>query len=143
MASKAQASLEYMIMLALSLTVFSAIIYVTSILITTSSLQIGVDAGQRAVDKVKSAADFIYVHGHPSRTEVNVYIPPSIENFTLIGPKNNTIVARVSVGDTFTDIYGVTKGQIYGELSPVNKEGYYIVRVESVSDSAINITVIS
>jgi uncharacterized protein (UPF0333 family) len=137
---KAQASLEYMIMLALSLMVFSAVIYATSILITTSSMQVGVDAAQRAVEAVKTASDFIYVHGHPSRTEINVYIPPNIENFTLLNT-NNTIQATVSVGETFTDIYGVTKGKVYGDLAAINKEGYYVLRVESVSDEAINITV--
>jgi uncharacterized protein (UPF0333 family) len=137
---KAQASLEYMVMLAISLMVFSAVIYATSVLITTSSMQVGVDAAQRAVDAVKTAADFIYVHGNPSRTEINVYIPPNIENFTLLNT-NNTIQATVSVGDSYTDIYEVTKGKVYGDLSQVNKEGYYVLRVESVSDDAINITV--
>ena len=141
MDSKAQASLEYMVMLALSLAVFTAIIYATSILITTSSIQVGVDSTQRAVDKVKTAADFIYVHGHPSRTEINVYIPPNIENFSLLDT-NNSIRATVSVGDTNTDIYGVTKGNVYGDLSAVNKEGYYLLRVESTSEDSINITII-
>jgi len=140
MDSKAQASLEYMIMLAISLTVFSAVIYATSILITTSSMQVGVDSAQRAVDKVKAAADFIYVHGHPSRTEINVYMPPNIENFSILDT-NNSIMVRVSVGDTYTDIYRVTKGRVYGDLSDVNREGYYVLRVESTSEDAINITV--
>jgi len=141
MGSKAQASLEYMVMLALSLLIFSAILYVTSILITTSSVQVGVDSAYRAVDKLRTASDFIYVHGHPSRTEINVYIPPNIENFSIAGV-NNSIMARVSVGDSYTDIYGVTKGNVYGDLSAVSREGYYLFRVESTSDNSINITVI-
>lgn len=140
MSAKAQASLEYMIMLAISLTIFSAVIYVTSILITSSSLQVGVDAAQRAVEKLKTAADFVYVHGHPSRTEVNVYIPPNVENVTILDT-NNSVVVRVSVGEGYTDIYSVTKGKIRGDLSFVNKEGYYVFRVESVSNEDINITV--
>jgi uncharacterized protein (UPF0333 family) len=141
MDSKAQASLEYMIMLALSLTVFSAIIYVTSGLITTSSMQVGVDSAQRAVDKMRSASDFVYVHGHPTRTEINVYIPPNIENLSILDT-NNSIRARVSVGETYTDIYSVTKGKIYGNLAAVEGEGYYVFRVESTSEDAINITVL-
>jgi uncharacterized protein (UPF0333 family) len=141
MDSKAQASLEYMIMLALSLTVFSAIIYVTSGLITTSSMQVGVDSAQRAVDKMRSASDFVYVHGHPTRTEINVYIPPNIENLSILDT-NNSIRIRVSVGESYTDIYSVTKGKIYGDLGAVNNEGYYVFRVESTSEDAINITVL-
>jgi uncharacterized protein (UPF0333 family) len=141
MSSKAQASLEYMVMLALSLLIFSAIVYGTSVLIQTSSLQVGLDSAKRAVDKLKGAADFVYIHGHPSRTEVNVYIPPNIENLTLLDT-NNTIVARVSVGETYTDVYSVMKGRVYGDLTDVNKEGYYVFRVESTSENAINITVL-
>jgi uncharacterized protein (UPF0333 family) len=140
MNKKAQASLEYMVMLAISLTVFSAVIYATSQLITSSSMQIGLDAALRAVDKVRNAADFIYVHGHPSRTEINVYIPPNIENFSILS-SNNSIRATVSVGDSYTDIYEVTKGKIYGDLTSATKEGYYVLRVESTSEDAINVTV--
>jgi uncharacterized protein (UPF0333 family) len=139
--ARAQASVEYMVMLALSLVVFSAVLYVTSILITTSSTQVGVDSAHRAVERIRSASDFIYVHGHPSRTEINVYIPPNIENLSILD-SNNSIRARVSVGETFTDIYGVTKGQVYGDLSThVLREGYYVFRVESMSDEVINISV--
>ena len=141
MRQTAQASLEYMIMLAISLMIFSAVLYVTSILITTSSSQVGLDSAYRAVDKMKTATDFVYVHGHPSRTEINVYVPPNIENFT-IRDTNNSICATISVGENYTDIYGVTKGQVFGDLSGVRKEGYYVFRVESVSDDAINITMI-
>ncbi len=134
-----QASLEYMIILALSLIVFSSILYVTNILISTSSVQVGVDAAYRAVDKLRDASDFIYVHGHPSRTEISVYIPPNIEGMDILD-SNNSIRARVSVGQSYTDIYGVTKGQVFGNLSTVGKEGYYLFRVESTSESSINIT---
>ena len=132
-----------MIMLALSLMVFSSILYVTGVLISNSSIQVGVDSGFRAVERLKNSADFIYVHGHPSRTEVNIYIPPNIESLEIM-ESNNSIRARVSVGKSYTDIYAVTKGMIYGEhiSDMVIREGYYVFRVESVADDQINITVI-
>jgi len=138
---KAQASLEYMVMLALSLMIFSSILYVTNALITTSSVQVGVDSAYRAVDKMKDAADFIYVHGHPSRTEVKIYIPPNIEQMNILDT-NNSIVARVSVGESYTDIYAVTKGKVYGDLSQVLREGYYVFRIESTADDTTNISII-
>ena len=42
MQRRAQASLEYIVMLALSLLVFSTILYITGVLINTSSIQVGV-----------------------------------------------------------------------------------------------------
>ena len=141
MENKAQASLEYMVMLGMSLMVFSAILYVTGLLITTSSIQVGVNSAYQAVEKLRSASDFVYVHGHPSKFEVNLYIPPSLENLTIRG-QNNSVCARVSVGESFTDIYGVTKGNVYGNFPTVVREGYYVFRVESMSDNTINITVV-
>jgi uncharacterized protein (UPF0333 family) len=138
---RGQASLEYMIILALSLLVFSSILYVTNMLISTSSVQVGVESAGRAVYKLRDASDFIYVHGHPSRTEVRVYIPPNIEFLNVTG-ENNSILARVSVGRSYTDIYGVTKGSVYGDFTAVGREGYYLFRVESESEDSINITVL-
>ena len=128
-----QASLEYMIMLALSLGIFSAILYVSGSLLTSSTLQIGVDSAARAVTELKEAADFIYVHGHPSKTQINVYIPSNIENISAV---NRTIMIRLSVGDNYTDIYSITKGNITGDFSNICPsarchEGYYIINVES------------
>ncbi len=133
-----QASLEYMVMLALSLGVFSAILYVTSTLIATTNAQVGVDSAYRAVEKIRDSTDFIYVHGHPSRTQVNVYIPPNIEQISVLN--NNTISIRVGIGPSYTDIYSVSKGQVFGNLSNVGREGYYVFRIESSSDIEINIT---
>jgi len=136
---KAQASLEYMVMLAISLAVFAAILYVTNNLIATSSAQIGVDSAFRAAVKIKEAADFIYVHGHPSKTQINVYIPPNIEQVSI--DNNNSISVRIGLGQYYTDIYQVTKGRIYGNLSSLKREGYYVLDVESQPDNTINVTV--
>ncbi len=135
---KAQASLEYMVMLALSLAVFSAILYVSTTLLQGSQTQIGIDAAARAVVQVKEASDFIYVHGHPSKTQVNVYVPPNIED-VYIG--NKTIQFRVSVGRSYTDVYAIAKGNITSEVCPnaeqcmATNEGYYLLNVESVDDA--------
>jgi uncharacterized protein (UPF0333 family) len=140
MKNRAQASLEYMIMLALSLGIFAAILYVVSTLITTSSIQIGVDAAIRASSRLKEAADFIYVHGYPSKTQVNVYIPPNVESVSILD--NKTINVRVGIKDAYTDIYGIAKGTVVGDFSPINKEGYYVISVESNADNVINMTVV-
>ena len=138
MNAKAQASLEYMVMLAISLAVFASILYVTNNLIATSSSQIGVDSAFRAALKIRESADFIYVHGHPSKTQVNVYIPPNIENVTI--DNNNSINVRIAMGSYYTDIYEVTKGKVYGDLTVLKREGYYVLNVESQQDNTINIT---
>ena len=138
---KGQASLEYMVMLAISLMIFAVVIGFSMNMVSNVKSQLGVDTAYKAVEEIKEASDFIYVHGHPSRTEIEVYIPPNIEAVS-IPATNNSIIARISVGESYTDIYGVTKGRVYGDLSAVTREGYYVFRVESTSDEAINITLV-
>jgi len=140
MDKRAQASLEYMVMLALSLGIFASILYVVSNLISTSSVQIGLDSAVRASTRLREAADFIYVHGHPSKTQINVYIPPNVEEVSIVD--NKTINIRVSVKDAYTDIYEMAKGTVVGDLSSMGREGYYVLSVESNPDDTINVTVV-
>jgi uncharacterized protein (UPF0333 family) len=140
MEKKAQASMEYMIMLALSLGIFAAIMYIVSNLMTTSSVQIGIDSAVRAVGRMREAADFIYVHGHPSKTQLNVYIPPNIENAMVID--NKTINLRIAIKEAYTDVYSIPKGSVIGNLSMMRNEGYYLLSFESNPDNSINMTVL-
>lgn len=140
MKKKAQASLEYMVMLALSLGIFAAILYVVSTLLSTSSIQIGIDSSIRASNRMREAADFVYVHGHPSKMQINVYIPPNVEEVSILD--NKTINIKVSIKNAYTDIYDMAKGNIAGDISTMAREGYYVVSVESNEDNTINITVL-
>ncbi|VVB51105.1 Uncharacterised protein [uncultured archaeon] len=143
---RGQASLEYMVMLSLSLAIFAAILYVTGNLITSSSSHIGLDASYRAVQRIGEAADFIYVHGHPSKTRINVYVPPNIENVSVVGFRY--VNMRIAVGDSYTDVYVVPRTNITGLeglCDPVCREGYYVLSVESTpmqspTNGIVNIT---
>jgi len=128
-------------MLALSLGIFAAMLYVVSTLVTSSGVQIGLDAAIRASNKMREAADFVYVHGHPSKTQVNVYIPPNIERVDILD--NKTFNLRLAVRDSYTDVYDIAKGTILGNMSAMRQEGYYVVSVESNSDNTINVTVMA
>lgn len=145
---RGQASLEYMVMLALSLGIFASILYVTNSLITSSSTQIGADAAFRAVEGIKEASDFIYTHGHPSKTQINVRIPSNIENISI---GNKIVRIGISSGLSYTDIYDVTRGNMTSDLSVICpsgncREGYYVLNVESMNPALggydVNITVV-
>ncbi len=130
--SSGQASLEYMIMLAMSLAIFSAILYVISTLISGSGAQVGINSAYLAVSRIKEAADMVYVHGHPSKVQINVYVPQNIEDVTVSG---NLVNLRVAMGSAFTDVYSVTRGNITGNFTllcqPLCREGYYVLSVSS------------
>ncbi len=135
-----------MIILALALGVFSAILYVSTSLIVSSSTQLGVDSALRAVQEIKEASDFIYIRGHPSKTQIEVRIPGNIEDVSIA---NSVVRLRVSVADSYTDIYKVTKGNMVSDISSICpgapcREGYYVLSVESLPPDSpydVNITV--
>jgi uncharacterized protein (UPF0333 family) len=125
-----------MVMLALSLIIFAAIITFSMTMLSGVRSQIATDSAFKAVEEIKESADFIYVHGHPSKIRRNVRIPSNVENITLNG---SLIKITVSTGQSFTDIYDITKGNItaadamsYLCRAGVCREGNYLLNVESL-----------
>jgi hypothetical protein len=137
-----------MTMLGLSLIIFAAVLYIATFLMSTSNMQIDVDTAYRAVQGIRESADFIYVHGYPSKIQSGVNLPANVEDVSV-----NEKVARVrlSVGRSFTDVYAVTKANmtadVQSELCDVNgcAEGYYILNFEALNPDLsfydVNITV--
>jgi uncharacterized protein (UPF0333 family) len=128
-----------MVMLALSLIIFAAIITFSMTMLSGVRSQIATDSAYKAVAEIKESADFIYVHGHPSKIRRNVRIPSNVENITLNG---SLIKITVSTGQSFTDIYDITKGNItaadamsYLCRAGVCREGNYLLNVESLDST--------
>jgi len=142
---KAQASLEYMVMLAISLLIFTTIIAFSINMVNNVKNQLGVDAAFKAVEEIKEASDFIYVHGNPSKVRRNVRIPPNVGNITLLG---NLIKVGIDTGPSYTDIYDVTKSNITIDedtieyLCPTDsdtllhrcKGGNFVLNIESIDE---------
>lgn len=149
MKNKAQASLEYMVMLAISLLIFGAILYVVMNMLTSSTSQRGIDSAFKAVEEIKEAADFVYVHGHPSKVMRKVRIPSNIENISIA---ENLIRISISTGISYTDVYDLSRANITAKdtidfICPLEtgrycREGTYILNVESMETGYdVNITV--
>lgn len=136
-------------MLAISLLIFGAILFVAIGMITESTSQLGVDSAFKAVEEIKEAVDFIYVHGHPSKIRINVRIPSNIENISIA---ENLIKMSISTGQSYTDIYDIAKGNITADdaidfMCPeisggrACREGTYVLNVESLETGYdVNIT---
>lgn len=135
MESRGQVSLEYMTMLGLSLIIFAAVLYVATFLISTSGMQVDVDTAYRAVQGIRESADFIYVHGHPSKIPAEINIPPNVESISI---EDKVVRIRLFVGGSFTDVYAVTKANMTGAYaaseicSPVCGEGRYVLVFQSM-----------
>jgi len=138
MKRRGQVSLEYMTMLGLSLIIFAAVLYVATFLMSTSGMQIDVDTAYRAAQGVRESADFIYVHGYPSKIQSGINIPSNVEEVSIEG---KVARLRLSVGRSFTDVYAVTKANmtatnaVTGTICKSNicREGYYILNFEALN----------
>jgi hypothetical protein len=138
---KAQSSLEYIIMLAISLGVFTVILYVINTMVSSSSSQIGTDAAFRAVEEIKEGVDFVYVHGDPSKTQVSIYIPPNIQSISV---NVKEISIRLDVLPSYTDIYSIAKANITATgLASITHEGYYLLDIESDGAGRAKIRVVT
>jgi hypothetical protein len=134
-----------MVMLALSLIIFAAIITFSMTMLSGVRSQLASDSAFKAVEEIKESADFIYVHGHPSKIRRNVRIPANVENVTLNG---SLIRISVSTGQSYTDIYDITKANItavdamsYLCYGGVCREGNYLLNVESIDSTGYNVNI--
>ncbi len=134
MMDKAQAAVEYMVVLAISLGIFATILYFSTSLISTSHTKVGVDSAFRTVQAIKEAADYIYLSDHPSKTQKQVRVPQSVEEVEI---SEKVIRVRVASDPSYTDIYAVTRGNLTSYLplicSPICKGGNYVLEFESLS----------
>jgi len=141
MRNKGQAAMEYMTMIGLSLLILMGLLVVVHFMTTAANDQIKMNTAHDAVNKLAEAADFVYIHGHPTKITVYVDIPENIINDpanTYISGK--TINLGTSISGEVNDIYAVTKGNVEGTL-PATK-GYYVFIVKSTGeDIADNISI--
>ena len=88
---------------------------------------------------LKMAADFVYIHGHPTKTTVAVVIPSWVDaNATYI--ENRTINIGLRTDEGVDHISAVTKGALVPNLDLLDTEGNYVLVVESTPDGKINIS---
>ena len=141
--NKGQAAMEYMTMIGLSLLILMGLLVVVHFLTASATEQMNMNAAHDAVNKLKEAADFVYIHGHPTTITVYVNIPKNVINGSDTYISDRTINLGMQLGDDVNDIYAVTKGNVTGTLPTT--EGYYVFVVNSTGDSVndpISITTI-
>jgi uncharacterized protein (UPF0333 family) len=129
---KAQAAVEYLVLTSLSLIILMVLLTAAYSRISSSEKQMDLDSAERAVARLKEAADFVYIHGDPTKLEVSVYFPVDIDPINSY-IANKTINLGIWYGDGHTDVWMGTRGNVRWE--PENempsREGYYIFYVES------------
>ncbi len=143
--NKAQSSLEYMVMLALSLIIFAAILTFSLTMLGSVRSQMASDSSFKAVEDIKESADFIYIHGDPSKIRASVRLPSNVENVSIAG---SLIRITISSGQSTTDVYDISKGNItatdainYLCSGGVCREGDYLLNFQSINSPGYNVNI--
>lgn len=126
--------MEYLILTGFMMLILSILLVASYLKIGQSQKHLDIDSAEKAVNEIKRAADSVYVEGHPTKLTVSVYLPKDMDPaHSFIG--NKTINIAMSIGDSHTDVWRSTRGEIgwdlYGSSQMPTTEGYYTLIVES------------
>ena len=127
-------------MIGVSLMIITTLLWVANQMTLAAEHQMSTNTAAQAVDRLKVEADFVYIHGHPTRTTVHVKVPPGVDgDATYINGQTINIGMEVG-GDGHNDLYAVTKGNLLSRPNLLDEEGYYVLIVESTPGGDINIS---
>ena len=135
--------MEYLILTGFTMLILSILLVAAYTKIGQSEKSLDIDAAEKAVNELKRAADFVYIHGDPTKLTVSVYLPKDIDSeHSYIGDADgdpgNTINIAMGASGSYTDVWRWTRGTVTGDMP--STEGYYTVVVKSTSSGDILIT---
>jgi uncharacterized protein (UPF0333 family) len=123
---RGQAAFEYLVIISLILVFLTPIwAYVTSMQQQTN-VELMLTYAKNAANQIADASNLVYSQGPPAKVRINIYIPYSVENVTIV---NNSIDFRVRVNSEVTDIFAFSNAQLNGSIP--REQGYYWVNIEA------------
>ncbi len=125
---KAQAGLEYIILLALLL---AALVPIFIYSMDTSSVSIRTIQSREAVQRIANAADALYRLGG-GKTTVYVYMPSGVESYSI---SQKIIKLTLRIGEGTGDIFARTEGDVSGTI--VISEGYKNIPIRAFSNGTV------
>ncbi|MEM2963225.1 MAG: hypothetical protein QXN01_01905, partial [Candidatus Anstonellales archaeon] len=110
MKQKGQASLEYLIITALGISLIASLFYFG---INYSTDNIRSTLAKTTVEKLSREVDYIHSLGPGSRESINIYIPEGTTKFSISG---NTIHMQIALSSGISDVFSNTQAQLIGSL---------------------------
>lgn len=125
-----QAAVEYIIMFGMII-FFMAFIW-GYVNYSSSDINAGirVENAMLFINRLKQAADSVYIYGPPAKETINLYLPAGISNLEIINQREIFISIETPAG--YSNFSVLARAPIVGSL-PLT-EGYYSITVEAVSD---------
>lgn len=132
--SKGQAAMEYMVMLGFALAIVLPLWLYVNTTIGESKQSLDVTYAKVAVNKIRDAADSVYVQGAPAQIPLVLDMPDNIASTSISGRE---VQIKLYSQDGQTDIYAVTLSNLQGSLPIRSGRIRILVKAET---NFINIT---
>lgn len=132
--SKAQAALEYIIIVSMVLVFMIPIWTYVSSMQSQTSVELALTYAKNTANQIADAANLVYSQGPPAKLKISVYIPYGVENVTIV---NSTIKFTIWARPGYSDVFAFSNAQLNGTLP--TKEGYYWMDIEA-TDNIVQIT---
>jgi len=113
MDKRGQASVEMLVILAVSLIIFAVIFQYSSSAASYADSSLKLLKAKLTVRELVLSADRVYSQGYGARSRVTIYLPGNV-NSTFVG--NSSIVLRLDTGNGFTDVVGNVRGPVCGHV---------------------------
>jgi uncharacterized protein (UPF0333 family) len=135
MASRAQVSLELIIILAFMLGVFLAIIVSNNTVLSTTNARVNADKANTALTAVADAASLVYQQGSGAKSRVYVSIPENLFNSSVY---NETLRLDLYAKEQkIQTVYRILDFDVDGRLP--NASGTFWITVEAF-DTYVNVS---
>ncbi|NUN11228.1 hypothetical protein HUU53_01125 [Candidatus Micrarchaeota archaeon] len=113
---KAQASVEYLSIIALSLLILVPVWLFVNNINTDVQGELNLGYAKQAVRHIGESADLVFSQGYPAQLLVEVRVPSNIESVSI---QANELSVRVSKKEGLSDVFYVTNGNLTGDLDDV------------------------
>jgi uncharacterized protein (UPF0333 family) len=110
---RGQASVEMIVILAVSLVIFAVIFQYSASAASYADSSLKLLKAKLTVRELVLSADRVYSQGYGARSRVTIYLPANV-NYTSVS--NSSLVLRLDTGKGFTDVVGKTRGPVCGSI---------------------------
>ena len=119
---KAQAAVEYIIMVGVVLSIAVTIFYYA---VSYSSESIAISKSKEGVESIAKSVNYVYSLGQGTRTTVFIDIPTNVIDTYIIA---NEIGVKVSTSAGITDVYATAMTNISGSLPTTPGRHFIIIK---------------
>ena len=115
--SKAQASMEYILLFSMSLLIVGVLWYVSNNNIESAQWELQLANAKNSLEKIVHNADVVYLQGPPSQVYVEIYLP---ENVHMVYVEGNSVTVEMYWRGYLRNVTDYSIANLTGSIPAVN-----------------------